>query len=125
MHALIIDDDKNSLRVLSQVLSMEGITSTTINAPTTLDRVLQDPTPINVVFLDLEMPGVDGYTVLDTLRANPRFENVPIVACTVHTSLMSDTRERGFHSFIGKPINVDRFPAQLRQILNGQSVWAK
>jgi len=125
MHALIIDDDKKSLYVLSQILSMEGITSTIVSDPSTLDQILEDVPPIGIVFLDLEMPESDGYRVFEKLRANSRFANVPIVACSVHTGEMSTTRNRGFDGFIGKPINADRFPEELRKILSGQAVWTK
>jgi two-component system cell cycle response regulator DivK len=125
MHALIIDDDKNSLYVLSQILSMEGITSTIVSDPSTLDQILKDATPIRIVFLDLEMPEKNGYQVFEKLKADPRFANVPIVACSVHIGQMSTTRSRGFDGFIGKPINADRFSEELRLILSGQSVWTK
>ncbi len=123
MHALIIDDDKDSLTVLSRILSMEGISSTTVKMLSTLQRVLADETAIDIVFLDLEMPESTGYAVFENLKANPRFEGVPIVAYTVHISEMSNVRQLGFDSFIGKPINADLFPGQLRQILGGTAVW--
>jgi len=124
MHALVIDDDKLNLTVLSQMLSMQGISTSTISAPITLDHVLLNLPPVNVVFLDLEMPKLDGYQVFARLKADPRFNGVPIVACTVHISEMSALRDLGFDSFIGKPINAEAFPDQIHQILNGKSVWA-
>jgi len=123
MHALIIDDDKNSLNVLSQMLQFQGINSSTISDPLQIGEALKKLPPINVVFLDLEMPESNGFRVFDQLKSDPRFEHVPIVACTVHTSQMSRTRSLGFHSFIGKPIDADRFPEQLQQILSGVPVW--
>ena len=125
MRALIIDDDKNNLYVLSQMLSMEGVSSTVVSDPSILDQILIDTTPIGIVFLDLEMPESNGYQVFEKLKANPRFQNVPIVACSVYTGDMSTTRDAGFDGFIGKPINAERFPEELRQILGGQSVWTK
>ena len=123
MHALIIDDDKNSLFVLSQMLRMEGIDSTIVNDPTTLEDVLGGLPAVNIVFLDLEMPDSNGYQILEQLRADSRFENVPIVACSVYTDELNNTYQAGFNSFVAKPIDADRFPGQLRQILGGQAVW--
>ena len=123
MHALIIDDDKNSLNVLSQMLQFEGIESSTVSDPLRVGDALSRLPAVDLVFLDLEMPVSNGFRVFDQLRADPRFEHVPIVACTVHSSEMSHTRSLGFDSFIGKPIDADRFPEQLRQILSGSQVW--
>ncbi len=123
MYALLIDDDKNSLYVLTQMLHMEGIDSIVVNDPSTLSQVLSHVTEIRIVFLDLEMPESNGYDVFQKLKADPRFLNVPVVACSVYSNEMSTTHELGFDSFIAKPINADRFPGQLHQILSGQSVW--
>jgi CheY-like chemotaxis protein len=85
--------------------------------------VLNELAAIDVVFLDLEMPGANGYQVLEKLRADPRFQSVPVVAYTVHVSEISVAHEQGFHSFLGKPLDADRFPDQLARILSGESVW--
>jgi len=123
MHALIIDDDRYSLSVLNQILSMEGVTSTTVSNSKVLPDLLATLPVLSVIFLDLEMPNMNGYQIFQQLRAEPRFQGVPIVACTVHTSEIGSLRKYGFDSFIGKPIDADAFPAQLRQILGGQAVW--
>jgi two-component system cell cycle response regulator DivK len=76
-----------------------------------------------VVFLDIEFPNDDGFHILPELQADPRLQQVPIVAYSVHTNELPAAREVGFHSFLGKPLDVSAFPGQLRRILNGQSVW--
>jgi CheY-like chemotaxis protein len=78
-----------------------------------------------VIFLDLEMPGIDGYPMLSYLKNDDRFNNVPVVAYTVHMSEMNVARQKGFHSFLGKPLDADLFPEQLAAILRGEHVWTK
>jgi two-component system cell cycle response regulator DivK len=78
---------------------------------------------VDVVFLDLEFPNSDGFQLIHELRAQPALANVPIIAYTVHTSEQNEAQAAGFDGFIGKPLNVNRFPDQLRRILNGESVW--
>ena len=77
---------------------------------------------VDIVFLDLEMPKLDGYEVLVILKQHFG-NNVPIVACTVHTAEINTTRKLGFSSFVAKPLDTDRFPNQLSRILNGDPVW--
>jgi CheY-like chemotaxis protein len=79
---------------------------------------------VDVVFLDLEMPDIDGYAVLEILKSDNRFDTVPIVAHTVHFGEINNAQHVGFHSFLGKPLNIDRFPDQLARILIGEHVWA-
>lgn len=121
-HALIIDDDEFSLEVLAELLYAEDVTSTTVQNPAQIDEILAQIEYLDVIFLDLGMPKIDGYEMLDILR-NDFHINVPIVAYTVNANEINAAREFGFDSFIGKPLEMDRFGDQLRRILNGQGVW--
>jgi len=123
VHALIIDDNANNLGVLAELLSIEGVNYTKVQDPRKLDAALKPLSKVDVVFLDLEMPGINGYEVLDQLKADARFNGVPVVAYTVHVSEINQARNFGFDSFLGKPLDPDRFPDQIRRILNGESVW--
>jgi two-component system, cell cycle response regulator DivK len=122
-HALIIDDDLNNLMVLQQLLEHLGLAYTAIQDSTLVENILAEIGPLDVIFLDLEMPDLNGYQLFDYLKAQPELQTVPIVACTVHTGELHQARNLGFHSFISKPLDVHRFPGQLQKILSGQSVW--
>jgi CheY-like chemotaxis protein len=121
-HALIIDDNATNLEVMGEMLASQGFTYTLVQNPTTLPDVLVELDQIDIVFLDLEMPGIDGYDVLDMLRQEYGIA-APIVASTVHLNEIANAREMGFDGFVGKPIKVNRFPGQLQRILNGEHIW--
>lgn len=122
-HALIIDDNPINIDVLSMMLAQEGLTYTAVQTPLMLDIVINALERIDVIFLDLELPYLNGMQVLADLRGNPRLAGVPIVAYTVHISEIDAARRAGFHSFLGKPLSVKRFPDQLESILHGNPVW--
>jgi two-component system cell cycle response regulator DivK len=75
--------------------------------------------------MDIFLPEEDGYQALDKLRAHPRFKDTLIVAVTADASVenMKRARSAGFDGFIGKPLDPDYFPTQVRRILQGESVW--
>lgn len=123
-HALVIDDNDDNLYVLSELLSMNGVQSYTLRRSIELLTFLQNIERLDVVFLDLEMPRMNGYEVLTSLKQHPRFGNVPVVAYTVHLSEVAVAQQIGFHSFLGKPLDADKFPDQLARILNGEPVWS-
>jgi two-component system, cell cycle response regulator DivK len=123
IHALIIDDNSKNLGVLAQLLTLQGARATRVNNPLHLTETLATLEKVDIVFLDLEMPGLNGYEVLKMLRAVPHFARVPIVAYTVHLSEVFTAQEKGFDGFIGKPVDSDRFPEQMERILKGESVW--
>jgi two-component system cell cycle response regulator DivK len=122
LHALIIDDDVNNLEVLAELLNDAGVSHTALQDAKELDSALEGLQHIDVVFLDLELPGLNGYDLLDILK-NEIGINAPIIAYTVHSSEAVNARRMGFDGFIPKPLDSARFPDQLRRILNGETVW--
>jgi two-component system cell cycle response regulator DivK len=121
--ALVIDDNDMNLAALEQLLKRENVTPYMAASPTDVPAILETVDAIDVVFLDLEFPNYDGLTVINDLKALPKLANAPFVAYTVHISELNEARTAGFHSFIGKPLNVSAFPDQLARILNGERVW--
>jgi two-component system cell cycle response regulator DivK len=62
---------------------------------------------------------------LKKIRASERLKSIPIIAVTAEASQeqMNKSRASGFDGFLGKPLDPDRFPDQIRRILNGEQVW--
>ncbi|MEO8395899.1 MAG: response regulator, partial [Chloroflexota bacterium] len=116
--ALVIDDNAQNLRVLAQLLSKNGMECIEVSNPKTVRDMLPTLKEVDVVFLDLEMPGLDGFKLKDLLRMS--LGRTPIIACTVHVSEMDVVRASGFDGFLGKPIDRTRFPELLTRILRGE-----
>lgn len=121
--ALIIDDNTLNLESLAVLLKREGVIPITIHSPREIAATLAEMGSVDVIFLDIEFPNYNGFDTIHELLADPRLVDVPIVAYSVHISELSEARDAGFHSFLGKPLNVERFPDQLRRILSGVPVW--
>lgn len=123
IHALIIDDNQQNLKVLAQLLAKQRVSCTEVANPSRLPDVLPTLMPVSVVFLDLEMPEIDGYGVKDMLRLE--MPGVPIIAYTVHVSEINVVQQLGFDGFLAKPLDSTRFPEQLARILRGERVWER
>ena len=121
--ALIIDDNANNLDALATMLQREGVTAITLESPRDCPAALREITHVDVVFLDLVFPNYNGIELIGILKADKRLYDVPFVAYTVHIGERNEAREAGFHSFLGKPLNVDRFSERLQRILAGDPVW--
>ena len=74
----------------------------------------------DLILLDIQLPGMDGYTVARHLRENPDLASVPIIAVTSYA--MTGDREKaleaGCTGYIEKPINPDTFMQQVENHLN-------
>jgi CheY-like chemotaxis protein len=122
-HVLIIDDNKMGGEVLAHVLDSMGITYTVMQNSTAIDEIREYAPQLSAVFVDLEMPKIDGYEMLQILK-NDLGLTVPVVAYTVHTSEIGTARELGFDSFLGKPLDLDYAVDHIRRILAGEAIWA-
>jgi two-component system cell cycle response regulator DivK len=120
--AVAVDDDPKSLRVLVEALALLGISCTTIQDPTIVINTLGTIEDVDVVFVDLEMPELDGFTLLKILKEDLSIES-PIVAHSVHTNEVNHARQLGFDGFLGKPLRLNQFHDQLDRILSGEGVW--
>ncbi|NPV55727.1 MAG: response regulator [Anaerolineae bacterium] len=72
-----------------------------------------------LILLDINMPDIDGYTLVGMIRENPRMSGVPVVAITAN--VMKGDREKtlsaGCDGYIEKPIDVDKFCNQIKRYL--------
>lgn len=122
-HALVIDDNVQNLKVLVKLLAKQGVRCTEVLDPRKVANILPSIGSVDVVFLDLEMPNLNGYKVKDMLRRH--LGATPIIAYTVHISEINTVKQLGFDGFLGKPLDNARFPEQLQRILGGEPVWER
>jgi len=80
---------------------------------------------IDLILMDIRLPYEDGFEAGDKLRKSERFRSVPILAVSAvaNRSQMEKAKAAGFNGFLGKPLDPDRFPDQIRRVLAGEQVW--
>jgi two-component system cell cycle response regulator DivK len=120
---LIVEDNDKNLKLARDLLRYHGFetieaTSAEEALPLAVSRKPQ------LVLMDIQLPGMDGVSALQKLRADDTTAAIPVVAMTA--SVMKEDRERfdkaGFDGFITKPIDVKSFPDQIRgHIRTGRS----
>ena len=126
---LIVEDDPNNRLVVVKLLQVTGI------QPDNIVELEKDPADyfenhpnkkFDLILLDLQLPGKDGYTILQELQEKDELSDVPVVALTANVmgQDLVQIKAAGFNGFIGKPIDGRRFPEQIRRLLAGESIWA-
>jgi two-component system cell cycle response regulator DivK len=125
---LIVEDNLNNFILMTRLLAFLGVKKCEWKASgwkvlefaETLGR-------IDLILMDISLPDTDGFESLGTLRSDERFQNVRIVAVTADVSTENLVRAKaaGFNGFIGKPLDPDRFPNQVRRVLSGEEVWER
>lgn len=125
---LIVEDNLNNFILMTRLLAFLGVKKCEWKASGW--KVLEFAETlgnIDLILMDIALPDADGFESLVSLRSHPRFQEVPIVAVTADVSLqnVARAREAGFDGFIGKPLDPDRFPEQVRRVLQGEEVWER
>ncbi len=120
IHALIIDDNPDNSDILARMLKKEGASYLIMSDARRLTA--EHVADVDVVFLDLEMPGLDGYQTFAKLRTQLQV-NAPIVAYTVHHNEKTTVRDMGFDGMLSKPLDPTCFSDQLQRILQGVGLW--
>ena len=122
---LVVEDNVSNFVLIARMLGYLGIHC---EWKTSGYEVLEyaDTLPrLDLILMDIRLPYEDGYGAQHKLRTAERFKKVPIVAVTAEASVeqMKKAKDAGFDGFLGKPLDPDRFPDQIRRILNGEQVW--
>ncbi len=103
---LVVDDEIISRRVIGHSLEKAGLKSTAVSHPDEAIKLLQDQ-PFDLVFLDVEMPGMNGFELCKRLRAMPLHAKTPVIFVTALSGFESRAKSSlsGGDDFIGKPFS--------------------
>jgi CheY-like chemotaxis protein len=126
---LLVEDDQNQVRLIEHVFR-QGRVSNPICAVTSAEEAIsylsgngkysdrEDyPLPC-LLLLDLKLPGASGFDLLNWVRANPKFQRLPVVVLTNSTNNSDIDRAYalGANSYLAKPVELDAFRAVVKAI---------
>jgi two-component system cell cycle response regulator DivK len=122
---LVVEDNVSNFVLIARMLGYLGIHCEWKTSGYEVVEYADTLPRVDLILMDIRLPYEDGYGAQKKIRAADRFKSVPIVAVTAEASLeqMNKAKESGFDGFLGKPLDPDRFPDQIRRILNGDQVW--
>jgi two-component system phosphate regulon response regulator OmpR len=115
-HILIVDDDREIRELLATYLEKNGLKATAVATGRQMRAVLAD-TPVDLVVLDLMMPGEDGLSVCRRLRAAN--DRTPIIMLTAKGEDVDRIvgLEVGADDYLGKPFNPRELLARVHAVL--------
>lgn len=125
-YVLVVEDNLQNLVLIARLLAFLGVQRYEWKASGWQVLEFADTMPrVDLVLMDIHLPYEDGYDALRKLRADPRFKHTRVVAITADASpaSMEKARDAGFDGFLGKPIDPDKFPDQIRAVLQGKPIW--
>jgi CheY-like chemotaxis protein len=124
---LLVEDDPGHARLIEKNLRRSNFVNEIVkltDGQSTLDYLFGNgsahcaPPSQVLVLLDLNMPGVSGYQVLERLRANERTRHIPVIVLTTTDDAAEIRRcyELGCNVYITKPVDYEQFSEAIRRL---------
>ena len=111
-HIMVVDDEKEILRLLKRTLEPEGYDVATVNGGVSALLLMEERQP-DLVILDIMMPGLDGFRVLELIRQR---SNVPVIMLTARgeVTTVRDALVLGADDYMRKPFHTRELLARIR-----------
>ncbi|KRG64637.1 hypothetical protein ABB27_16200 [Stenotrophomonas terrae] len=113
---LLVDDDMRNLFALSKSLRARGVNVSMAQDGYKALQQLQENPSIELVLMDIMMPGMDGYETTREIRKLPEWSNLPIIAVTAKA--MHGDRDKcldaGANDYLTKPVDLDKLLSMMR-----------
>jgi two-component system cell cycle response regulator DivK len=122
---LVVEDNVANFVLIARMLGYMGIHCEWKTSGYEVVEYADTLPRLDLILMDIRLPYEDGYDALKKIRSSPRLKDTLVVAVTAESSAeqMHKARQANFDGFIGKPLDPDRFPGQIRRILTGDPVW--
>lgn len=119
MRILVVEDNEINREIAFELLSAEGaVVELAEGGLSGVDHVFATEEPYDVVIMDMQMPDIDGLEATRRIRADGRFNHLPILAMTANVA-ESDRQAclaAGMNAHVGKPIDLDNVVHSLLQL---------
>ena len=123
-HILIVEDEADLRELVRQRLEWSNyVVSAAADGEEGLKKIYEEN--IDLIILDIMLPGVDGYEVMRTLKRNPRYSRIPILAFTAKGSKDSQEKilEAGADDYLVKPYEGNILLYKVKTLLERSKPW--
>lgn len=122
---LVVEDNVSNFVLIARMLGYMGIHCEWKTSGYEVVEYADTLPRLDLILMDIRLPYEDGYGALRKIRASEALKGTLVVAVTAEASIdqMNKAQMAGFDGFLGKPLDMDRFPDQIRRILSGEAVW--
>ena len=115
---LVVEDQEDNRRILRDLLTSVGYEI--IEAHSGEEGVVLAETQIpDLILMDIQLPGIDGYEATRRIKANPALRQIPVIAVTSYALSGDDAKalEAGCDAYVSKPYSPRQLLAKVREFL--------
>jgi diguanylate cyclase (GGDEF)-like protein len=122
---LIVDDREANVSLVAQILSEDGYTEVSTTTNSLEVRALHRKNRYDLIVLDLQMPGMDGFEVMDGLKADELEDYLPVIALTAQPAHKRRALQAGARDFISKPFDLVDVTTRIHNMLEVRLLYKK
>ncbi len=115
---LIVEDNQTNAQLLKDVLVIKGYD---VDIVTNGDDALasMEKSKPDLVLMDVQLPGMDGYEVTRIMRGNPETKELPVIAVTAYALKGDEAKamDAGCDGYMSKPINTRELPKMVEKLI--------
>jgi CheY-like chemotaxis protein len=116
---LVVEDNDMNMQLVEYLLEEGGYSIVKATSGEEALSIARGGDPVDLILMDIHLPGIDGLSVVREMKMEPRTRAVPILALTAHAMRGDRDRflEAGCDGYISKPIDVKTFLSSIRTYL--------
>lgn len=122
---LIVDDQLTNVQLLEQLLSEAGYTNLTTTLNPTEVCALHRQNHYDLILLDLQMPDMDGFQVMEALKSNITYGYLPVIVLTAQPAHKLRALQTGAKDFISKPFDLVEVKTRISNMLEVRLLYKK
>jgi PAS domain S-box-containing protein len=122
---LIVDDQESNISLLEQMLSDTGYSRVTSTMDPTEVCALHRKNRYDLILLDLQMPGMDGFQVIETLKTNDADGYLPVLVITAQPGHKLRALQAGARDFVSKPFELVEVRTRIHNMLEVRLLYRK
>lgn len=122
---LIVDDQATNITLIEQTLREVGYTRVTSTQDPTEVCALHRANQYDLILLDLQMPVMDGFQVMESLKENDKDAYLPVLVITAQPGHRIRALQAGARDFISKPLDLLEVKTRIRNILEVRLLYRK
>jgi two-component system cell cycle response regulator len=122
---LIVDDRESNVSLLDQILSEDGYTHITTTTNSLEVCALHRKNRYDLIVLDLQMPGMDGFQVMDGLKTDESESYLPVIVLTAQPGHKVRALQAGAKDFISKPFDLVEVKTRIHNMLEVRLLYKK
>jgi two-component system, cell cycle response regulator len=122
---LIVDDREANVSLVAQILTEDGYTEVSTTTNSLEVCALHRKNRYDLIVLDLQMPGMDGFEVMDGLKADDSEDYLPVIALTAQPAHKRRALQAGARDFISKPFDLVDVTTRIHNMLEVRLLYKK